>query len=151
MARDRAQNPSRYAIVVISEGAHMAGGAPSTLGTTDKHGNRKLGGIGQILADEVQRRTGIGTIAQNLGYLMRAGAPDALDQMVAKSYGVMAVQLLAGGKTGMMMALSDGKYQPVPADTCIQGKKRVDVEAFYDAQAYRPNVSAMIGKPMFLY
>lgn len=151
LARDRSENPSNYAMVVISEGATMEGGEIVQRGPADAHGNRKLGGIGQIVSDEVSRRTGISTITQNLGYLMRAGPPDALDQMVAKSYGMMAVQLLSEGRHGLMMALRNGSYTAVPADTCLQGQKRVDIAAFYDVAAYRPRIARAYGMPMFLY
>lgn len=151
IVRDRAENPSKYAMVVISEGARMQGGDIMERGVADAYGNRKLGGIGELLAEELHRLTGIGTISQNLGYLMRAGTPDALDKMVARSYGLMAVQLLAEGRSGFMMALKDGKYAAVPADTCLQGRKRVDVEELYDTENYRAFDAAPLGKPMFLY
>lgn len=147
---DRKRNPANYAMVVISEGAKMEGGSLIEYGEADEHGRRRLGGIGQLLGQEITRITGVDTINQALGYLMRAGAPDALDQMVAKSYGAMAVQMIADGKTGVMTAVRDGKYMTVAADTCITGKKRVDVAAFYDAQTYRPRVAHVHGKPMFL-
>lgn len=140
LARDRSDNPSNYAMVVVSEGARVVG-MPS-LG--------EQGGIGAIVGNEVTRRTSIGVITQNLGYLMRSGTPDALDLMVAKSYGAMAVQLLAEGRHGLMMSIRDGKYAAVPADTCTRGKRRVDVGALYDSKSYRPRVAAIAGKPMFL-
>ena len=151
IVRDRADNPSNYAMVVISEGATIEGKKIVERGPADAYGNRKLGGIGEILSDELKRITGINTISQNLGYLMRAGPPDALDQMVAKSYGMMAIQLLSEGKHGLMMALRNGSYTAVPADTCLQGQKRVDIDAFYDVQAYRPRIAKTYGMPMFLY
>jgi len=151
IARDRNDNPSLYAMVVISEGATMEGGRVIERGPADAHGNRKLGGIGEIVSDELNRITGISTISQNLGYLMRAGPPDALDQMVAKSYGMMAIQLLSEGKHGLMMALRNGSYTAVPADTCLQGQKRVDIDAFYDVKTYRPRIARTYGMPMFLY
>ena len=151
LLKDRAANPANYAMIVVSEGAQMEGGEVIERGEADAYGHRKLGGIGQRLSEEIKRLTGVNTISQSLGYLMRAGAPDALDQMVAKSYGAMAVQLLEEGKHGLMMALRDGNYTTVPGDTCVQGQKRVDVEAFYDAQAYRPRIARVLGKPMFLY
>jgi 6-phosphofructokinase 1 len=151
LVKDRADNPSNYAMVVISEGAKMLGGEVVQRGPADAYGNRKLGGIGQILGDELSRITGIDTITQNLGYIMRSGAPDALDQMVAKSYGMMAIQILSGDKHGLMMALRDGKYTTVPADTCLQGQKRVDIDELYDVEAYRPRITRAFGKPMFLY
>lgn len=151
LVKDRADNPSNYAMVVISEGAKMLGGEVVQRGPVDAYGNRKLGGIGQILGDELSRITGISTITQNLGYLMRSGAPDALDQMVAKSYGIMAIQLLSGNQHGLMMALRDGKYTTVAADTLLQGQKRVDIDELYDVEAYRPRIRRAFGKPMFLY
>ncbi len=151
LAADRAANPSNYAMVCVSEGAQMEGGEIIERGEADAYGHRKLGGIGQLLGDEIKRITGINIISQNLGYIMRAGAPDALDQMVSRSYGTMAVQLLAQGQHGLMMALQDGNYTTVPGDTCIQGEKRVDIDAFYDTETYRPRVDQILGKPMFMY
>jgi len=151
LARDRNDNPSRYAMLVVSEGAKLDHGTVQEHGPADAHGNRKLGGIGEIIGDEITRRTAIRTIVQNLGYLMRSGTPDALDLMVAHSYGTMVVQLLVEGKKGLMMAVRDGKYATVPNDTCTKGKRRVDVASFYDPTAYRPRISRIHGKPMFLY
>ncbi|MCE7999807.1 MAG: ATP-dependent 6-phosphofructokinase [Rhodobiaceae bacterium] len=151
LAADRAANPSNYSMVCVSEGAQMEGGEIIERGEADAYGHRKLGGIGQMLGDEIKRITGINIISQNLGYIMRAGAPDALDQMVSRSYGTMAVQLLAEGKHGLMMALQDGNYTTVPGDTCIQGEKRVDIDAFYNPETYRPLVDQILGKPMFMY
>lgn len=151
LTRDRADNPGRYAIVVVSEGAAMEGGEIVETGDTDPYGHRKLGGIGQHITDELQRRTGIGVVNQSLAYLMRAGPPDSLDRMVASSYGTMAVQFLEQNKTGFMMALQDGNYTAVPVGTCISGIKRVDVDELYDVEAYRPKISSVFNKPMFLY
>jgi len=145
LAKDRASNPSNYAMVVVSEGARMF---PATASLAS--GIREAGGIGAAVGSEVSRRTGIGTITQNLGYLIRSGAPDALDLMVAKSYGAMAVQLLAEGRHGLMMTVRDGKYCAIAASTCTQGKRRVDVDAVYDRAAYRPAIVSIFGKPMFL-
>jgi len=77
--------------------------------------------------------------------------PDALDRMVATAYGAMAVQMLADGKSGLMMALHNGRYATVPVDTCINGTKRVDVAQLYDATAYRPAIKTIFDTPMFLY
>jgi 6-phosphofructokinase 1 len=151
LVKDRAANPSNYSMVVVSEGAQMQGGQIVERGEADAYGHRKLGGIGEMLGEEIKRITGLGIVSQSLGYLMRAGAPDALDQMVAKSYGTMAVQLLDEGKHGLMMAIRDGNYTTVPGDTCIQGQRRVDVAALYDAEAYRPRIAKVLGMPMFLY
>lgn len=129
----------------------MEGGERQHYGEADEYGRKRLGGIGQILGAELTRLTGVDTINQSLAYLMRAGAPDALDRMVAKSFGTMAVQEIADGRTGFMTALHDGKYATVPAGLCTEGKKRVDVAAFYDVQTYRPRIAKVLGNPMFFY
>ncbi len=151
VAEDRNSNPSRYAVVVVSEGATMAGGEIIESGQADAYGHRKLGGIGHAIGDALKVLTGIATINQQLAYLMRSGPPDALDRMVATIYGQLAMQQLLEGRSGLMMALQNGNYTTVPANICIQGEKRVDVAELYDSQAYRPRVRHVLNKPMFLY
>jgi len=151
LAADRARNPSRYAVLILSEGAQMQGGEIVESGEADAYGHRKLGGIGEAVGAQIQRLTGIGVLNQKLAYIMRAGPPDALDRMVAKNYGTMVVQMLAEGKRGMMAAIHDGRYTAVPVDTCIKGTRRVDVAALYDVDSYRPKVARVAEKPMFLY
>lgn len=149
VADDRRRNPSRYAVVVMSEGARMEGGETFEFGETDAYGHRRLGGVGQITAEALETLTGIETISQRLAYLMRAGAPDSLDRKVAASFGHLAVEQLERGDKGVMMALNDGKYTTVPIDTCVKGKKRVDVDGLYDAENYRPRIAHVLNKPMF--
>jgi 6-phosphofructokinase 1 len=151
LVEDRRRNPSNYAICVVSEGASMIGGQVVEYGQEDAYGHRKLGGIGQIVADALKQVTGIDMLHQQVAYLMRAGAPDSLDRMVSISYGQLAVEQLVRGHTGRMVALQEGQYTTVPVDTPVQGTKRVDVEALYDTEAYRPKVTDVLGKPMFLY
>jgi 6-phosphofructokinase 1 len=151
LLEDRRHNPSNYSMVVVSEGAMMEGGEIMETGEADAFGHRKLGGIGEALGAELKRITDVDVVSQSLGYLMRAGAPDALDRMVGSSYGYLAVQQLEKGHSGLMMALQNGTYTTVPADSCIQGEKRVDVDELYDVNAYKPKVHHLLGKPMFLY
>lgn len=151
VVEDRNDNPSNYAIIAISEGATMLGGKIVETGPEDAYGHRKLGGVGELVGQELKRLTGIEIVHQQLGYLMRSGAPDALDRMVASSYGTLAIQQIDKGHSGLMMALQNGCYTTVPVDTCIQGLKRVDVEELYDVEQYRPKVSHLLSKPMFLY
>jgi len=151
LVEDRRANPSNYAVVVISEGASMLGGQVVEYGQEDAYGHKKLGGIGQIVGEALKQITGIETVQQQLAYLMRAGAPDSLDRMVAMSYGNLAVQQLEQGHHGLMVALQNGVYTTVRVDTCTQGVKRVDVSELYDREAYRPRITHLLGKPMFLY
>ncbi len=151
LVEDKHRNPSNYAILTISEGAQMMGGDVFERGIEDAYGHKKLGGIGQFTADVLKELTHSDMIYQQVAYLMRSGAPDALDRMVASSYGYLASQLLNRGVTGRMVALQEGKYTHIPLQTLTQGVKRVDVHELYDPDAYRPKVSHVLGKPMFLY
>jgi 6-phosphofructokinase len=151
VVEDRRRNPSGYAMVVVSEGAVIEGGSVIESGPEDAYGHRKLGGIGQIVSEGLKQITGIDIISQQLAYLMRAGAPDSLDRMVATSYGNLAIQQIIKGHSGQMVALQNGVYTTVPVDTCTQGLKRVDIAELYDVENYRPQVAHLLGKPMFLY
>lgn len=148
---DKAANPSNYAIMTISEGAQMIDGDVHEFGEADAYGHKKLGGIGDTTAQALKRITGQNVIYQQLAYLMRSGAPDALDRIVAANYGSMAVDLATRGITGRMVALREGRYTHVAADYTTRGMKRVDVDEFYDVKEYRPKVAHVQGKPMFLY
>ncbi|MGL4649481.1 MAG: phosphofructokinase, partial [Caldilineaceae bacterium] len=140
-----------YAMVTISEGAHMTGGKVVEYGEADAYGHRKLGGIGQIMGEALKKITGQNIINQQLSYLMRSGAPDALDLMVAVNYANMALQLIMSGTRGRMVALRDGTYTHVPMSMISSGLKRVDVDELYDVSEYKPKVRHVMGKPMFLY
>ena len=149
--QDKRTNPSNYAMVTISEGAHMVGGKVVEYGEADAYGHRKLGGIGTITGDALKQLTGENIIYQQISYLMRSGAPDALDLMVAVNYANMALTLINSGVRGRMMALRDGAYTHVPMSVVGTGVKRVDIDELYDIQEYRPKVRHVLGKPMFLY
>ena len=148
---DKRSNPSGYAMMTISEGATMTGGEMMLSEAEDPYGHRKLGGIGLATGRALRDITGEGMIYQAIGYLMRSGSPDSLDLMVAINYAVMAADLVVGGEFGRLVALRNGNYVNVPIDVVRQGVKRVDVAALYDADAYRPKIRHVDGKPMFLY
>ena len=150
LVEDKRNNPSNYCIMTISEGAILEGNEVVETGEADAYGHRKLGGVGTVLSEEIKRMTGHDIIYQQLAYLMRSGAPDSLDRMVAMSYGHLAIQLIKRNEYGKMVALHGGKYTTVPVDMILAGKKRVDVPAFYDIEHYRPNIKDFMGVPMFL-
>jgi 6-phosphofructokinase len=151
LMKDKRENPSNYAMVTVSEGATLKGGEMHLSGEADAYGHRKLGGVGSVLGEEITQITGEGIVAQTLGYLMRSGAPDSLDLMVATNYAVMAADLAVEGSRGRMVALRSGTYTNVPISVTGEGAKRVDVDALYDVDQYRPKVRHVSGKPMFLY
>jgi 6-phosphofructokinase 1 len=148
---DKRANPSNYAMITISEGAKMIGGTMVQKGEADAYGHRKLGGIGIQTGEALKRLTGGDIIFQQLSYLMRSGAPDSLDLMVAVNYADMAVGLVLKGTAGRMIALHQGIYTDIPISTITTGQKRVDVRELYDMEQYRPKVRHVTGKPMFLY
>jgi ATP-dependent phosphofructokinase / diphosphate-dependent phosphofructokinase len=151
LVADRQDNPSRYAMMTISEGAVMEGGEMALSGEADAFGHRKLGGIGAVTAEAVKKITGVDIIFQPLLYLMRSGSPDSLDLMVAFNYAGMTVDLIRNQRYGKMVALAGGQYTEADISVVTGGAKRLDVDAFYDAESYRPRIRSVRGKPMFLY
>jgi 6-phosphofructokinase 1 len=151
LLEDKRANPSNYAMVTVSEGATLAGGDMVLSGEEDAYGHRKLGGIGELTAALLKETTGEDMIVQVIGYLMRSGAPDSLDLMVATNYAVMAADLALEGASGRLVALRSGTYTAVPLTATREGVKRVDVDELYDTEAYRPKLRHVTGKPMFLY
>jgi 6-phosphofructokinase 1 len=149
--KDKRSNPSNYAMITVSEGAHFAGGKVIEFGEADAYGHRKLGGIGELVADALKKLTGENVIFQRLSYMMRSGAPDALDLMVGTNFANLAMDLILTGDSGRMVALQDGKYTHIPMSDVTKGVKRVDVDELYDTEEYRPKVYNVLNKPMFLY
>lgn len=150
LLEDKRNNPSNYCMMTISEGGIMEGGDIVESGEADAYGHRKLGGVGEQTAAMIKKLTGQNTMYQQLGYLMRSGAPDSLDRMVAMSFGNLAVQLIKRNETGKLVALHGGKYTTVPINMVLAGKKRVDVPSFYDIDNYVPKIHDFMGIPMFL-
>jgi 6-phosphofructokinase 1 len=142
LMQDKRANPSNYAMMTISEGARMAGEEIVHKGEkVDAYGHKKL----------LQEITGEATLIQEVAYLMRSGEPDALDVMVAVNYANTAMDLIAQKKYGRMIALREGRYTDVTAESPLLGVKTVDVRGLYDVEEYRPKVWHAHGKPMFLY
>lgn len=150
LGQDRAASTSNYAITVVSEGASVVDESVIESGTSDAYGHRKLGGIGDRVGASIKEITGTNVMVQNLGYLLRAGAPDAVDLMVPKNYGTMTVRLIEEGSTGLMVAVQNGCYTTQPADIGTKGERRVDVDSMYDVETYRPKIVNLDGAPMYL-
>ncbi len=149
--KDKKDNPKNYAMITISEGAKMTGGEIFLSGESDAYGHRRLGGIGEETGAILRELTGQDVLNQRISYLMRSGAPDSLDLMVAVNYANMAVDLFLKGTFGRLIALSRGIYTDIPLSTITAGQKRVDIRELYDVEEYRPKVMHVGGKPMFLY
>lgn len=150
IVEDKRTNPSNYAMLTVSEGAHPIEGQIIQGGEADAFGHQKLGGVGQAVGDALKQITGQNIIYQQLAYLMRGGAPDSLDLMVAANFAHVAMSLVERGEGGRLVCLQRGVYSDVPLSTIAQGKKRVNVPELYDVDTYRPRIRHVLGMPMFL-
>ncbi len=150
LADDRRLNPSGYSFVIASEGAIWRGGELPDIGDTDAYGHRHKADVGYALAEELKRLTGIETVHSDLTYDLRSGDPDALDQMVAITFANVAVDLLADGQTGRMVAIRDGKYSHAPLPERSLGARQIDVPAMYNTERFRPRYGAKLGSPLLL-
>jgi len=155
---DRKHNPSRYAVVIISEGAKVEGGEMMVQDSrTDAYGHAKLGGIGDAVAQELEKRSAklnggksVGIINQKLGYLVRGGDPDAIDSIVPMAYGNLALDLLLEGIHGRLVVLKNGRYDNVPLDVVTSTKKLVNVKEHYNTERLRPWYKSFEMKPLFI-
>ncbi len=158
LAEDRFKNPSRYAIVLVSEGAMFEGGEMVfENSTTDAYGHKKLGGIGDLVAEELKKRSSkfnhgrqINVIKQKLGYLVRCGDPDAIDSIVPMAYGNLALDLIMQGVHGRLVVLKNGRYDNVPINVVTSTSKIVDVRKHYNVERLRPHYKSFTMKPLFI-
>jgi 6-phosphofructokinase 1 len=148
LVEDRRNNPSRYSFVIASEGATPKGITLGEVGEADAFGHRHKQSVGELLADEIRRRSGVETVHSELTYDLRSGEPDAVDQMVAITFANSAVELLVEGRTGQMVAIRDGRYSSCPIPE--PGARTVDIERFYNTERFRPQYANRLGLPLFL-
>ena len=147
---DKHDNPSNYSLVVASEGAVWKGQDLAEYGEADAYGHRKKVDIGHALAEEVKRRTGHETMTSDLTYDLRSGDPDSIDHMVAITFANIALDAIADGVSGRMVAIRDGNYALAELPDPTLGARRVDVEELYNPERYRPNYAAKLGAPLLL-
>jgi ATP-dependent phosphofructokinase / diphosphate-dependent phosphofructokinase len=136
----RRHSAGRYAtIVVIAEGATPRSGtiqlAPEE---RDQFGHVRLGGIGNVVAEEIERRTGIETRVTILGHVQRGGTPSALDRVLSTRFGVAAVEAVHEGAFGQMVALRDGRVVRVPLADAVDRLNQVDADLYGIAQLFAP-------------
>ncbi len=158
LAQDRFKNPSRYSVVLVSEGAMFEGGEMVFKeARTDAYGHKKLGGIGDLVSSELRERGAnynngkpVDIINQKLGYLVRCGDPDAIDSIVPMAYGNLALDLILQKIHGRLVVLKNGRYDNVPIEVVTNYKKKVNVEEHYDTNRLRPFYRSFEMKPLFL-
>ncbi len=155
---DRNNNPSKYSVVLVSEGAMFEGGEMVFQDrSTDAYGHAKLGGIGDLVSERIRELTGqfnkgktINTINQKLGYMVRGGDPDAIDSIVPMAYGNLAMDLIRNRIHGRLVVLKNGRYDDMPIDVVTSTKKVVNVKKFYSTDRLRPNYEKFTMMPLFI-
>ncbi|MCB1029115.1 MAG: 6-phosphofructokinase, partial [Microthrixaceae bacterium] len=134
---ERRRKLGRYAsIIVVAEGAlPLEGTMESPDYETDEFGHRRLGGIGELVAAELERRSGVESRVTSLGYVVRGGTPSAGDRVLATRLGVSAANLAAEGGWGAMVGLSGTRIVPVPLDDVAGRIKTCDLELYNEVAA----------------
>jgi 6-phosphofructokinase len=154
---DRNHNPSKYSVVLVSEGAMFKGGEMIFADSEkDAYGHAKLGGIGDMVSAKLKELSPkynngkvINVINQKLGYLVRGGDPDALDSIVPMAYGNLALDLILKGVHGRIVVLKNGRYDNLPIDVVTASKKVVKLSD-YNVERLRPYYHSFEMKPFLL-
>jgi len=155
---DREQNPSKYSVVLVSEGAMFEGSEMVFADAAkDAYGHAKLGGIGDLVSAKVKELSPrynhgqpINVINQKLGYLVRGGDPDAIDSIVPMAYGNLALDLILAGIHGRLVVLKNGRYDNVPIDMVTSTRKFVNVDKHYNKERLRPLYKSFEMLPLFI-
>jgi len=158
LTHDRHVNPSRYSVVLVSEGAMFEGGEMVFKDKTkDAFGHMKLGGIGELVSAELKQLSPrynngqpISVINQKLGYLVRGGDPDAIDSIVPMAYGNLALDLILKRIHGRLVVLKNGRYDDMPIDVVTSTKKSVNVGKYYNTERLRPQYKSFEMLPLFI-
>ena len=158
LSEDRRRNPSRYSVVLVSEGAMFEGGEMVfSQDAADAFGHKKLGGIGDLVSEKIKELSPkynngktIDVINQKLGYLVRCGDPDAIDSIAPMAYGNLALDLLLNRIHGRLVVLKNGRYDNMPIDTVTATKKVVNVKEHYNTDRLRPHYKSFEMKPLFI-
>jgi 6-phosphofructokinase 1 len=159
LSADRDLAPSKYSVVLVSEGATIAGMKDMVFAgdETDAFGHKKLGGIGDVVSQRLKeispkynKGERVDVINQRLGYLVRCGDPDALDSIVPMAFGNLALDLILNGTGGRLVNVRNGRYDNVPIEVVTSRKKMVDVGKYYQPDRLRPRYEKFENKPLFI-
>jgi 6-phosphofructokinase 1 len=159
LSADRRQNPSKYSVVLVSEGATFSGTSDMVFENqeTDMFGHKKLGGIGDQVARALREISPkyndgkrINVISQRLGYLVRCGDPDAMDSIVPMAFGNLAIDLIHNRMGGRLVCVRNGVFDSVPLDVIAGRRKCVDVHKYYNRERLRPYYKSLMRQPLFI-
>ncbi len=155
---DRNKNPSKYSVVLVSEGAMFEGGDMIfEHEVKDAFGHKKLGGIGNLISERIKELSprfnsgkALDVMNQSLGYLVRCGDPDAIDSIVPMAYGNLALDLILNKVHGRLVVLRNGRYDNMPIEVIVATKKVVNVKEQYNTERLRPRYKSFEMKPLFI-
>ncbi len=119
---ERRKKGKNFSVVVVAEGAAPKGGEITVAGTRDNGAgvdNTKLGGVGQVVAKELERLTGLEARNTTLGYMQRGGTPTAFDRVLSTKYGSKAMELALNGKFGVLTVIRNGKLDYVSLEDVV--------------------------------
>jgi 6-phosphofructokinase 1 len=150
LVTDKRNNPSNYALCILSEGAEWEGYTVKEYGEADAFGHRKKMSVAEDLSNEIKTKTGDETIVSDLTYDLRSGSADFVDRMVASTFAGMAMDAIEDGKHGLMTALTEGRYALVGIPDPKLGPRRVEISTMYNTDRYRPTYDHKLGLPIFL-
>ncbi len=159
MVYDRETNPSKYSVVLISEGAMLNETSEMTFEDheTDMFGHKKLGGIGDLVSKKMKELSvkygngnRVNVINQRLGYMVRSGVPDSIDSIVPMAFGNLALDLILDKSSGRLVTLKNGRYDNAPIEIVTSYKKVVDVDKYYNIDRLRPHYKSFESKPLFI-
>lgn len=126
-----------FSIVVVAEGAQFKEGTMVLQEQKlDEFGHVRLGGIGEMIAQEIEKRTGYETRVSVLGHIQRGGSPTAFDRVLGTRFGVKAVELIKAKKFGNMVALAANKIISVPLEEAVAALKTVDDDLYKVAEVF---------------
>src|SRR5580698_6383102 len=139
LVKYRREHGEKFSIVVAAEGAKFPESEQATHGTAvDSFGHARLSGIGQALAEEIEKRTGYETRSVNLGHTQRGGTPSAYDRMLATRYGVAAIDLVHAGKFGRLVVLKGTEITDIPLADAIAKTRTVGEDLLNVMRSLQP-------------
>jgi len=137
LTKKRHERGKTFSIIVVAEGAEFKKGSVVVQEQKlDEFGHVRLGGIGELLAGEIEKRTGYETRVSVLGHIQRGGTPTAFDRILGTRFGVRAVELVKNKKFGKMVALSGNKIIDVTIEEAVSVLKTVDTDLYEIAKVF---------------
>src|ERR1035437_1513279 len=140
LVKARWESGKKFAIVVVAEGAKLphAEGQVTAGTKLDSFGHARLSGIGQVLAEEIEKRTGYETRSVNLGHTQRGGTPTAYDRMLATRYGIAAIDMVHEGKYGRMAVLKGNMICDIAIADAVASTRTVGEDLFAVVRGLQP-------------